>query len=230
MKSNFPETTKNFIRFIKMLFSPKILKSAMFFSGGIILFIIGVVVYGILLNLKEIPLSEAMRDKGFTTLSDANILINRKDYTLNLYEDTVKIKSYRANFGKNVNNVKTQANDFATPVGTYQICSIEKSDNYYLKFRLNYPNINDITEALRKNMITQKDFDELKFEFYYEECPTLDTPLGNDVSIHGIGEYNVIFKNLPFVYNWTDGSIALSNEDIDELSTVVKKGTKVVIK
>jgi hypothetical protein len=70
----------------------------------------------------------------------------------------------------------------------------------------------------------------LNFEFYYSECPEPDTDLGGNIGIQGIGEYNAIFKNLPFVFNWTDGSIAVSNEDIDEIYSVVKRGTKVVIK
>ncbi len=193
------------------------------------MFIIGVIAYGIIINLREVPLQEAMTEKGYSVLHDPNIIISRKSYTLNLYEDTVLIKSYHASFGKNVSLPKTKANDFSTPVGTYQICQIDKDNKYFIKFKLNYPNINDITEALRKNFITQKEFDQLKFEFYYDDCPTLDTPLGNDVSIHGIGEYNFIFRNLPFVFNWTDGSVALSNEDIYELYTVVSKGTKIVI-
>ena len=229
MKSNIPGSFKNIISLLTRSFNLKILRNALFFSGGIILFILGVIVYGIILNLREVPLTEAMQEKGFTSLHNPNIIISRKDYNLNLYEDTVLIKSYHASFGKNVNIPKTKADDFSTPVGTYQICGISRDHKYYIKFKLNYPNINDITEALRKNMITQQEFDQLKFEFYYDDCPKLDTPLGNDVSIHGIGEYNFIFRNLPFVFNWTDGSIALSNEDIEELSTVVSKGTKVVI-
>jgi len=54
--------------------------------------------------------------------------------------------------------------------------------------------------------------------------------LGGDIGIHGIGRLNFFFKNLPFVFNWTDGSIALSNENIDELISVVKVGTKIVIR
>ena len=230
MKSNIPGSFKNIISLLTRSFNLKILRNALFFSGGIILFIIGVIVYGILINLREVPLQEAMMEKGFTVLHDPNIIVSRKDYTLNLYEDTVLIKSYRASFGKNVSIPKTKADDYSTPVGTYQICQIDKNQKYYIELKINYPNINDITEALRKNLITQKEFDQLKFEFYYDDCPSLETPLGNDVSIHGIGEYNVIFRNLPFVFNWTDGSIALSNEDIYELYTVVSKGTKVVIK
>ena len=230
MKLNIPDNFKKIFPLLKRLFNPKILKSALFFSGGIILFIIGVIIYGIILNLREVPLAEAMREKGFIALHDPNIIIYRKDYSLSLYEDTVLIKTYRANFGRNVSVPKTKADDYSTPVGSYQICEIDTNYKYYIELKLNYPNINDITEALRKNMITQEQFDELKFEFYYEGCPKLETPLGIDVSIHGIGEYNFIFRNLPFVFNWTDGSVALSNEDIYELYTVVMKGTKVVIK
>ncbi len=229
MKYNIPEKLNKLVSLLKRLFNPKILKSALFFSGGIVLFIMGVIVYGIVLNLREVPLQEAMTEKGFTKLHNPNIIIKRTDYTLNLYEDTVLIKTYNASFGKDVHNPKTRADDFATPVGSYRICEIDEDHKYHIKLKLNYPNINDITEALRKNLITQQEFDQLKFEFYYEDCPKLETILGNDVSIHGIGEYDFIFKNLPFVFNWTDGSIAVSNEDINELYSVVSKGTKVVI-
>lgn len=54
--------------------------------------------------------------------------------------------------------------------------------------------------------------------------------LGGNIGIHGIGRLNPIFKNLPFVYNWTDGSIAISNESLDELLSVINTGTQVVIK
>lgn len=195
-----------------------------------ILFIAGVVVYGVLLNIKNISLEEAMRDKGFKELKNVGIIIERGDYSLKIYEDTVMIKSYRANFGRNVNQPKSAENDLATPVGEYRICEIDTVHKYYKFLRINYPNLNDATEALRKGSISQKDFDKLRFQFFYDECADSKTNLGGGVGIHGIGEYNMFFKNLPFIFNWTDGSIAVSNEDIEEIYSVVKKGTKVVIR
>ncbi|HVO72729.1 MAG TPA: L,D-transpeptidase [Ignavibacteriaceae bacterium] len=205
-------------------------RNVIYFSGGIVLFILGVIVYGVVLNLREIPLKEAMLLKGYSELVNTNIIIERRNFTLNLYEDTVLIKSYRANFGRNLSEAKSRAGDEATPVGEYRICSIDTAHKYHKFLRLNYPNISDITEGLRKGIITQNEFDSLKFEYFYEDCPELKTALGGNMGIHGIGEYNYIFKNLPFIYNWTDGSIAVSNEHIDEIYSVVKKGTKVVIK
>jgi murein L,D-transpeptidase YafK len=217
---------KNVSRYI----NKSTLKNTLYFSGGIVLFMIGVIVYGVILNLRDIPLSESMQEKGFTKLENTNIIIDRKNYTLALYEDTVLIKSYRASFGKNINSPKSRAGDGATPVGDYQICSVDTTSKYHKFLQLNYPNIHDSMEGLRMGWISQRTFDNLKFEFYHEGCVDGSTPLGGHIGIQGIGEYNSIFKNLPFVYNWTDGSIAVSNEDIDEIYSVIKKGTKVVIK
>jgi murein L,D-transpeptidase YafK len=215
---------------IKAVLESSLLKNILLTISALALFFFGVIVYGIVLNLREPSLAEAMAQKGFTRLEDVNIIVDRSNFTLNLYEDTVFVKSYRASFGRNLQNKKKLANDGATPVGEYKICSIQDHKAYYKFLMLNYPNLDDAAEALRKSLITQREFNELRFQFYYEDCTSPNTVLGGNVGIHGIGRLNSIFKNLPFVYNWTDGSIAISNENLDELLTVIKKGTKVVIK
>lgn len=224
-----PENGKN-NHLIKSFLESSLLRNIIFTIGAVILFLSGIIVYGIVLNLREIPLEEAMAQKGFTKLEDVNLVVNRKTYTLNLYEDTVFVKSYRASFGRNLLDKKKDANDGATPVGEYKICSIENHPSYYKFLRLNYPNLDDAVEALRKSLITQKEFNEIKFQFYYEDCIDANTVLGGNIGIHGLGRLNYIFKNLPFVYNWTNGSIAISNENLDEILKVIHKGTKVVIK
>lgn len=212
------------------LISKNTLRNAIYFSGGIILFLAGTIVYGIILNLREDSLTESLKEKGFERFENPNIIIERKSFGLQLYEDTVLIKTYRASFGKNLLAAKTKAEDNATPVGQYAICDMDSNNQYHKFLKLNYPNVNDASEALRKGWITQKQFDQLKFEFYYEGCPKANTILGGNLGIHGIGKFDYILKNLPFVYNWTNGSISVSNEAIDEIFSVVQKGTKVVIK
>jgi len=220
------EKTNNVISFL----SNPLLRNVIFTIGAIVLFISGVIVYGVILNLREIPLSEAMSQKGFRNLNDVNLIVDRKTFTLSVYEDTVFVKSYRVSFGRNLSDKKKLSNDGATPIGTYKVCNISNNETYYKFLKLNYPNLEDASEALRKSLISQKQFNQIKFEFYYEECVSYNTILGGNIGIHGIGRLNSIFKNLPFVYNWTDGSIALSNESLDEILSVIKIGTQVVIK
>lgn len=215
---------------IAVLFSSTLLRNVLFTIGAIALFLSGVVVYGVVLNTREITLQETMQLKGLKKLDKVNLLIDRRTFTLDLYEDTMLVKSYRVSFGRNLGDKKKLKNDGATPVGVYKICDIITDHPYHKFLRLNYPNLEDGAEALKKSLLTQKQYDDLQFQFYYSDCVDENTVLGGNVGIQGIGRLNPIFKNLPFVYNWTDGSVALSNENLDELLTVIKKGTKVVIK
>jgi murein L,D-transpeptidase YafK len=197
---------------------------------AIILFFFGVIIYGIVLNLRQVSLTEAMEQNGLGDLKNVSLVVDRKTYTLSIYEDEILVKSYRASFGRMINRPKIKAGDGATPVGEYRICSIDTAVTYYKFFKINYPSLNDAVEALKKGWISQREFNDIKFQYYYENCTQFHRILGGNIGIHGIGRFNYILKNLPFVFNWTDGSIALSDEDIDELYSIIKVGTKVVIK
>jgi murein L,D-transpeptidase YafK len=212
------------------IFKSTLVRNILLTIGAIALFFSGVLVYGIILKIREVPLSEAMLSKGFRKLEDVNIVVDRKNYSLSVFEDTVLIKSYRASFGRNLSDKKKRFDDGATPVGTYKICSISNDKNYYKFVKINYPNLEDASDALRKSFLTQKEFNQIKFEYYYEECVSYNQVLGGNIGIQGIGRLNPVFKNLPFVYNWTNGSIALSNEDLDEIIKVIKPGTQIVIR
>lgn len=207
-----------------------VLRNVIYLTFAIAVFFFGVLVYGIILNLRNVPLSEAMLTNGYTEITKPRIIIDRHDYTLGIYEDSVLIKNYRVSFGKSVQMTKTRSGDKATPVGVYRICKIFKTHKYYKFFQINYPNLEDGANSLRKGWISQKEYNDIKFQYYYEGCTKFHNILGGDIGIHGIGELNYIFKNLPFVYNWTNGSIAMSNENIDEIYSVIREGTEVVIK
>lgn len=193
------------------------------------LFFFGIVLYGIIINLREISLDQALLEKNLTTIDDPSIVVDRRNYTLSLYSDTMLVKQYNAVFGRNNSRLKLSSDDFVTPIGKYRICRIDTNYIYYKKMFINYPNPADAAEALRMNHISKSQFLKITRNLN-NDCPFADTPLGNDIGIQGIGEYNVVFKNLPFVFNWTNGSIAVSNEDIDELLSIVGLGTNVIIK
>ena len=73
------------------------------------------------------------------------------------------------------------------------------------------------------------DFKRIAGAYKKREFPPQDTKLGGQIGIHGIGRITkqklAIHKDL----NWTDGCIALTNHDINELKQYVNIGTVVVI-
>ena len=205
------------------------LKNILYISGIIVLFFAGVVLYGVILNLREITLEEALLEKGLVKLNNIRLIVDRKNYRIELYSDKDLIKTYKAVFGKTTGTFKTSANDNVTPIGEYRICSIDTSSKYHKFLRLDFPNERDAAEALKQNYINRDEFGGIMLAAKKNECPPQETKLGAEIGIHGIGKYNLIFKNLPFSFNWTNGSIAVSNENIDELYSVVKIGTLVKI-
>jgi murein L,D-transpeptidase YafK len=207
-----------------------VLRNILYISGGIFVFFVGMVIYGIILNSGEINLAEAMQSKGLSKLENVHLVVNKNKYRVELYSNTLLIKSYKAVFGKNKSEIKTFAEDYVTPLGSYIICSVDTNSVYHKFLKLNYPNLRDAAEALKNGYISNEEYMKLKEGFNNNDCSPYDTKLGANIGIHGIGEYNLIFKNLPFVFNWTNGSIAVSNESIDEIYEVTHIGTKVEIR
>ncbi|MCE1188091.1 MAG: L,D-transpeptidase [Ignavibacteria bacterium] len=203
-------------------------KRVVFVVGSILFFLAGCLLYGVFLNYSQKTLNEEMYSKGIRTISNPIIKIDRKRYALHLFQDTTFIKSYRAVFGRN-SEAKRAANDRATPIGEYRICRIDSTHLYYCYLHLNYPNEHDITEAYRRNELNREEFEATRNSFFYQQMPDQNTVLGGNIGIHGIGKLNFLFKNLPFVFNWTDGSIAISNEDMNEILPIIKIGTNVII-
>jgi murein L,D-transpeptidase YafK len=205
------------------------LKNVLYISGSVIIFFAGLILYGVILNLREDTLKEAMAEKGLTQLNDVRLIIDRRKYNIELYSDKLLIKTYKAAFGKNSSTIKISGTDNVTPIGEYKICSTDTLTKYHRILHLNYPNDLDAGEALKRGYINKDEFASITLAVSKNECPPKETRLGDEIGIHGIGTYNIIFKNLPFIFNWTDGSIAVSNENIDELYSVVKIGTPVKI-
>lgn len=204
------------------------LKNVLLLIGSILTFAAGVIGYGFILNFSEPSLSEAMYQKDRDYLTNVNIVIYKQKYRLELYSDTLLIKSYRAVFGRSSSTRETGFKNI-TPAGVYRICSIDTTSKYVKFFSLNYPGEKDLDEALRLGYISNNEYNIMINKLRNSDCSFYD-PKFERIGIHGIGRLNFIFKNLPFVFNWTNGSIAISNESINELYSVITVGTKIVIK
>jgi hypothetical protein len=90
-----------------------------------ILFFAGLILYGVILNLREITLQDALLEKGISKLNDVRLVVDRKNYRIELYSEKILVKTYKAAFGKNSSTLKTSVTDNVTPIGEYKICAID---------------------------------------------------------------------------------------------------------
>lgn len=183
-----------------------------------------------ILNLREVPLAEAAAEKKLRSLANVHLVVQRSQYKLDLYSDTTLVKSYRAVFGKNNSSRKNQLEPYKTPVGKYLVCAVDSSSRYKRFLKINFPNSNDVTQAYNAGLITESDYEVALDDLQNNVCPVIARLKLPEIGIHGNGRLNFILKNLPFVYNWTNGSVAVSDENIDEIYSVIKVGTEVEIK
>ena len=186
--------------------------------------------YGVMLNIREISLQEAMNEKGISEINNPKLVIDLSKHRVFLYNGSSFVKSYKASFGRGGLNKKLGQTDYITPIGKYEICSIDTVHKFYKFLEMSYPNVNDATEALREGYITTEEFNYITNASKNDESIESKKNFFTKLGIHGIGEYNFIFKNLPFVFDWTNGSVAVSNENVDEILSVVSVGTTIEIK
>jgi len=138
---------------------------------------------------------------------DHLIIVDKFSRKLFLYHCGKKIKDFSAELGKNWVGNKRMNGDKATPEGIYKITKKLEGRNtkYYKALLLNYPNNEDMVR-FRK-------------EITRGTIPP-DTDIGGMVEIHGNGGRGV---------DWTNGCIALKDNEIDTIFRLVKIGTPVII-
>lgn len=116
--------------------------------------------------------------------------------------------------------------DGRTPLGDFRITWINRQSPFHLFFGLNYPTDTQAQAGYKEGIIDERSLDEIKQASATGRLPPQDTPLGGHIGIHGLGNGSLWMHNH---FNWTEGCIALTNEQIEKLSKWLEIGTRVVI-
>ena len=116
--------------------------------------------------------------------------------------------------------------DNRTPLGSFKIDRIKEPSRYYRFFGLDFPNREAADLALAENRITKETWQSIIYAIETGRTPPQNTPLGGHLGIHGLGRAD---QQVHGLYNWTNGCIALTNAQIDQLSKWLKPGVTVEI-
>ena len=142
-----------------------------------------------------------------------SLLIEKSDYRLTLLYEDEKIKSYPVVFGPDPIDDKLRQGDGCTPEGEFKIRD-RYPHNFWSKFLwIDYPT--DDSWNKHKEAKSQKKIPQ-------------NSGIGGEIGIHGVPE------GMDFLIdskeNWTLGCISLKNKDINEIYSITKIGTKVMIR
>jgi murein L,D-transpeptidase YafK len=133
------------------------------------------------------------------------ILVDKSERLITLYKGDSEIARYTdIKLGDAPVGHKRFEGDEKTPEGEYFINGRNPQSSYHLSLRISYPNAADRAYAESKGKLP-----------------------GGDIFIHGQPNMSPI-KRLS--RDWTDGCIAVSNAEIEQLWKLVPDGTKIIIR
>lgn len=156
------------------------------------------------------------------------LLVDTTDSSLSILEGDQILETYRnISVGRRGTTLDKITRDKKTPLGEYRVVRISDSSTFHRFIGLDYPTPDQAERALKKGIITFDQYAAIHRAFEEGRTPPQNTPLGGYIGIHGIGEGD------PWVhgsFNWTNGCIALTNEQVDNLQDRIAMGMKVVIR
>jgi murein L,D-transpeptidase YafK len=156
------------------------------------------------------------------------LLIDGERNTLAVMEDGRAVQVFRGiAVGRGGIAPFRRAGDGKTPRGEFHIAWINTESPYRLFFGLDYPGAAHAEEAYRSKIIDADTYQRILHARELGELPPQDTVLGGYIGIHGVGALN---GGINPHYNWTQGCVALSDEEIDRLARWAGIGTRVVIR
>ena len=135
------------------------------------------------------------------------VLVEKSERRLHLMHRGKVIKSYRVSLGKQPKGAKVREGDMRTPEGFYWIDWRKTSEKFNLSMHISYPNSRDRARA-----------------------QTLGVPAGGMIMLHGTpldDEYPEWYFH---TLDWTEGCIALKNDDMRDIWSRVKDGTLIEIR
>jgi murein L,D-transpeptidase YafK len=135
------------------------------------------------------------------------IVVEKGRRRLTLLRNGVAVRRYSVALGQNPVGAKRRRGDMRTPEGTYSIEARVERSRYHLALRISYPSAADVARAR-----------------------ALGVSPGGDIMIHGLpngrGSVGAAHRQV----DWTEGCIAVTNEEIEEIWRAVPLGTVIEIR
>jgi murein L,D-transpeptidase YafK len=155
---------------------------------------------------------------------------DKSERLLRLKAGSEVYREYVAASGSGGRGDKSYVGDKHTPEGIYRITEFNDQSKFHLFMRLNYPNVKDAFYGLKTGVISRADFDRIVNAQKHGQPPPQNTALGSAIGIHGVGYETAKKLQIQANSDWTNGCIALTNDEVSELRQFVSLGTEVVIK
>ncbi|AHM61360.1 hypothetical protein D770_15530 [Flammeovirgaceae bacterium 311] len=145
-------------------------------------------------------------NKGAVTDRADKVLVFKARREMQLLKQDQVLRTYKISMGDQPVGHKQQEGDERTPEGKYVLDWRNGKSAYYKSIHVSYPNEQDRASAKSRGV----------------------SP-GGDIMIHGMAKKMAWIGSLHTFKDWTNGCMAVTNEEMDEIWVMVKNGTEIEI-
>ena len=135
------------------------------------------------------------------------VVVLKKDRVLTLFMHGEVLKTYRVALGGSPIGRKTRQGDHKSPEGVYTLDRRNAHSKFYRSIHISYPNAEDRLNAGKLGVST-----------------------GGDIFLHGLPNGYGWLGRSHRLKDWTDGCIAVTNDEMDEIWRAVPDGTAIEIR
>ena len=135
------------------------------------------------------------------------IVVLKNDHKMLLYANGQVIRTYKVALGRGGLEKRERAGDHRVPEGTYVIDWRNPNSRYHLSLHISYPNPAD-----------------------RERAKPLGVDPGGDIMIHGLPNGRGWIGRLHRLVDWTQGCVAVTDSEIEEIWKLVPDGTPIEIR
>ncbi len=140
-------------------------------------------------------------------LNADRVVVLKRERTLQLLNQGKVIKTYKVALGGDPVGPKMRQGDHKTPEGAYVLDSRNPHSQFYKSIHISYPSASDRAAAQQKGV----------------------SP-GGDVFVHGLPNGYRYVGAAHRLKDWTDGCIAVTDQEMDEIWRAVADGTPIEIR
>ena len=134
------------------------------------------------------------------------VVVRKSGHVLELYEGAQLLRQYRVALGGNPIGHKQQEGDGRTPEGPYLLDYRNPGSSFHRALHISYPAPADVANA-RKHGVSP----------------------GGLIMVHGVRNGLGWLGRLSTLVDWTDGCVAVTDADIEEIWRVVPDRTPILI-
>lgn len=176
-------------------------------------------------NLIETQLSRAHLPRHSEELW---VLVDDDEATLTVYRGNRELARFRPiSLGRGGARPMRLEGSGATPKGEFRVNRFNRESDWHLFIGLDYPTPAHARVALEEGIYTQQDYDDY-FRYYRRKGhPPQHTALGGFIGLHGIGKGD---PDIHRRFHWTQGCVAVTDQQIEQLEGLIDIGTRVVIR